>query len=99
MHLTLAKRQGGTTREILAKPPSLHWNVERLAASAHFSCVDVLPFECTQYEGYQPLREFKDQSFPFDGAQVHVFRHKRVFNASRGQSLREWKWPDTNSLT
>ena len=84
MRLTLAKRQGGTTREILAcgafvvpNEPPHHWNVERLAASAHFSCVDVLPFECTQYEGYQPLREHKDQSFPFKGAQVHVFRHKR----------------------
>jgi hypothetical protein len=33
----------------------------------------VLPFEYTQYEGYKPLREYTDQSFPFKGAQVHVF--------------------------
>jgi len=72
VRITLASRQGGTSREARAKNPS--WNIEEIAKESGFDLIEVFPFVETMYPGYEPKREFVDKSFPYQNAQVHMFK-------------------------
>lgn len=73
VRIVLATKQGGSSREAAATRRA--WDIDAIAADAGFELIEVFPFEPTLYDGYTPKREYKDDSFPYQNARVHVFRY------------------------
>eukprot|EP00854_Cymbomonas_tetramitiformis_P009416 gene9416-11154_t len=84
VRVTLAAKQGGTTREAAASLPG--WNAEEAAAEVGFDLWEVIPFDAAWYNGYEPRREFADTTFPSNNAHVHIFRRaaRRPLDADPG---------------
>jgi len=75
LYLTLAPRQGGTTRE--AAGSILQWDVETAASEARMEVIDVVPFHHDEFPGYEPRRAYADKSFPYEGAKTHILGWKK----------------------
>lgn len=73
-YVTLAQKQGGTTRE--AAGSIVAWDVERLADDAGLQVIEVLPFNINDFDGYKPRRAYSDESFPFENARIHILRRR-----------------------
>ncbi|KAJ1451334.1 hypothetical protein M885DRAFT_499627 [Pelagophyceae sp. CCMP2097] len=74
VYVTLATKQGGTTREAVGNVRN--WDVDALAAATGFEVVEVLPFDAHSYAGYEPRREYTDSSFPFERARTHILQRR-----------------------
>jgi len=74
VYVTLATKQGGTTREAAGNLRS--WDVDAAAAAAGFDVVEVLPFDARAYAGYEPRREYQDSSFPAERARTHILQRR-----------------------
>ena len=79
VRITLATRQGGSSREAIAVGNS--WSIENVARKSGFDLIEVFPFDETLYPTYEPRREFKDESFPYQNARVHVFKRSSLSEA------------------
>jgi|AntAceMinimDraft_12_1070368.scaffolds.fasta_scaffold62306_1 hypothetical protein len=55
VRMTLARGQGGTTKE-LHPENHISWRIEDVAAEEGFDLEEVLPFDASEYVGYEPRR-------------------------------------------
>ena len=53
VRVTLAMRQGGTTKELQSQRG---WRIEDVAENEGFDLIEVLPFKASVYDGYEPRR-------------------------------------------
>ena len=75
VYVTLASAQGGTTREAAAYDRA--WDIDKLSSEAGLELIEVLPFDPSDFPGYEPRRAYRDGSFPFEGARTHILRVSR----------------------
>ena len=70
IYLTLAQRQGGTTREAAAA--TLGWDIEKQSAETGYDVIEVLPFRFEDFVDYKPKRASQMIPFPLN-RQKHMY--------------------------
>jgi hypothetical protein len=71
LRITMASRQGGSTREVAAD--DRFWDLEAVALARGFDLREVVPFDPASFPGYEPRRAIDDTTFPFKNARTYIF--------------------------